>query len=235
MNLTKNIIINHRRFIFFNFYKSYSTSKVDSIHKVQDSQNRTELIEYKFNWGIGNKYTEHNKTRVGRNIPKNPKVVTISSDYFNIEDKFEHCKVVFDEVNEQWEVLWLEYNKLNGKPFPISKFGLQTSKSKSLEFANFINDKLKESSSTHTSDTDNAHNSNNIENSNAVTPEHTSTDPTPTPESLKDSNSDRNIIFDHVLQCWVGLGRRGNRPIARAFSADYHGYEKSKELSKNKL
>uniref|UniRef100_A0A3B0MLM5 Uncharacterized protein n=1 Tax=Theileria annulata TaxID=5874 RepID=A0A3B0MLM5_THEAN len=232
MNLAKNIIIRNRRFIFLDFYKFYSNSKGDSIHKVPDSQSHTGLIEYKFNWGIGNTYTEHSKTRVGRKFAKNPKVVTISSDYFNIEEEFERCKVVFDEVNEQWEVLWIEFNKLNGKPFPISKYGIQTSKLKSIEFANFINDKLKNTNSVHTCDNNKAYNSKEIESSNSVNLEHTSSDRTCVPE---DSNTENNIIFDNVLQCWVGLGRRGSRPICRAFSEDYHGYEKSKELSKNKV
>nr|PVC51544.1 hypothetical protein MACL_00001480 [Theileria orientalis] len=173
--------------------------------------NNVKLVEYTFNWGVGNKYIEQSRNRLDspcliqnfRIRPTHKKkvtTVTIPSNYFDVTDKFENCKLVFDEVNEQWEVLWLEYNKLNGKPFPVKKHGIQASKRQAIEFAKEINDKL------NNSDGNNHH---------------------------KNSNEDKNISFDNVLQCWVGLGRAGSRPIARAYSADYHGFENSKDLSKN--
>ncbi|UKJ90434.2 hypothetical protein MACJ_001367 [Theileria orientalis] len=172
--------------------------------------NNIKLVEYTFNWGVGNKYIERSGNRLDspcsiqffRIRPTHKKkvtTVTIPSNYFDVTDKFENCKLVFDEVNEQWEVLWLEYNKLNGKPFPVKKHGIQASKHQAIEFAKEINDKL-----------------NNSDGNNYY----------------KHSNEDKNIYFDNVLQCWVGLGRAGSRPIARAYSADYHGFETSKDLSK---
>ncbi|UKK02032.2 hypothetical protein MACK_001386 [Theileria orientalis] len=173
--------------------------------------NNIKLVEYTFNWGVGNKYIEQSRNRLDSQFSikifrirptHNKKVttVTIPSNYFDVTDKFENCKLVFDDVNEQWEVLWLEYNKLNGKPFPVKKHGIQASKDQAIKFAKEINDKL------NNSDVNNYY---------------------------KHSNEDKNISFDNVLQCWVGLGRAGSRPIARAYSADYHGFENSKDLSKN--
>lgn len=60
-------------------------------------------------------------------------------DYFQPPDILESCKIVYDTTNEQWEVLWHEFGKLNGKPFPIKKYGMEAAKIEAINFANDLN------------------------------------------------------------------------------------------------
>lgn len=122
--------------------------------------------------------------------------VSIRSDYFSCDREFEHCKVVYDRLNEQWEVLWTEFGKINGKPFPVKKFGIEESKAESITFAEQLNERLSSQK-----------------------------------KDEKEDATEPGLTFDHTLHCWVALGRKGSRPVARAFSAEYHGYEKARELA----
>ncbi|CDR97107.1 hypothetical protein, conserved [Babesia bigemina] len=128
--------------------------------------------------------------------------VSLYEGYFDCDRKFQHCKIAYDRLNEQWEVLWTEFGKLNGKPFPVKKFGVEASKAESIAFAEeldvrhtFMQRRLSEELKDN---------------------------PEPPKSALF---AEPGVTFDHTLHCWVALGRVRGRPAARAFSADYHGYE----------
>lgn len=40
----------------------------------------------------------------------------------------------WDKVNEAWEVLWYEHNKLNGKPFLVRHHGINGAKKAAMAF-----------------------------------------------------------------------------------------------------
>eukprot|EP00397_Hematodinium_sp_SG-2012_P063624 GEMP01088239.1.p1 GENE.GEMP01088239.1~~GEMP01088239.1.p1 ORF type:complete len:126 (+),score=28.06 GEMP01088239.1:419-796(+) len=56
--------------------------------------------------------------------------MTVRNDYF--EEPNEHIK--WEPLNEAWEVYWYEHHKLNAKPFPVKKFGIEASKVEAIKF-----------------------------------------------------------------------------------------------------
>ena len=90
-------------------------------------------IQHVFRWGVGNKFRSINANRFTPVHHARPKEVTIREDYFESPNK---DVIKFDTVNEQWEVFWYENNKLNAKPFPIKKFGIEQSKTEAIKFMN---------------------------------------------------------------------------------------------------
>lgn len=94
--------------------------------------------QHVFRWGIGNKFRSLNANRYTPVHHPRPKEVTVRFDYFQSPD---NSAIQYDSLNEQWEVFWYEYNKLNAKPFPVKKFGIEESKAEAMKFLN----ELKES------------------------------------------------------------------------------------------
>ena len=64
-----------------------------------------------------------------------PKRVSLPADYFVSGVS----SLVYEPLNEAWEVYFYENNKKSSKPFPIKKWGVRTAKEKATEFA----DKMK--------------------------------------------------------------------------------------------
>lgn len=86
-------------------------------------------IQHVFKWGVGNAFRSQSKNRFTPVHHARPKEVTIPETYFEGEGP-----VQFDKLNEQWEVFWVENHKLNAKPFPVKKFGVEESKREALDF-----------------------------------------------------------------------------------------------------
>lgn len=80
--------------------------------------------QHVFRWGVGNKFRSINANRFTPVHHARPKEVTVRIDYFDSP----HEAVRYDSLNEQWEVFWFEHSKLNAKPFPVKKFGIEQSK-----------------------------------------------------------------------------------------------------------
>lgn len=83
-----------------------------------------------FRWGVGNKFRSVNANRFTPVHHARPKEVTVREDYFESPDR----AVKYDSVNEQWDVFWYENHKLNAKPFPVKKIGIEQSKQEALKF-----------------------------------------------------------------------------------------------------
>lgn len=83
-----------------------------------------------FRWGIGNKFRMINANRFMPVHKERPKEVTVREDYFESDNP----NIVWEDLNECWEVYWYEHNKLNAKPFPVKKFGIEFCKVKAFEF-----------------------------------------------------------------------------------------------------
>ncbi len=90
--------------------------------------------QHVFRWGIGNKFRSVNANRFTPVHHARPKEVTIREDYFESPDS----SIWYDSVNEQWEVYWYENHKLNAKPFPIKKFGVEASKLEAIKFLDHL-------------------------------------------------------------------------------------------------
>jgi AP2 domain len=97
--------------------------------------------EHIFRWGVGNNYELKNKIRHLPPYKPRPTRVTIPEEYF----KSESPNIRFDFLNEQWEVFWWEYEKLNAKPFPVKKYGVELSKREAASYER----KLKEERKMH--------------------------------------------------------------------------------------
>ena len=87
-------------------------------------------IQHVFRWGVGNKFRSINANRFTPVHHARPKEVTVRADYFDSP----HEAVRYDTLNEQWEVFWFEHSKLNAKPFPVKKFGIEQSKTEAESF-----------------------------------------------------------------------------------------------------
>ncbi|AFZ79374.1 hypothetical protein BEWA_022220 [Theileria equi strain WA] len=176
---------------------------------VEEAESKSDrLIPHIFRWGVGNRHVAQSKNRYRPTHKERNTTVSIRANYFELDLTFEKCKIVYDETNEHWEVLWHEHGKLNGKPFPIKKYGIEASKIEAISFAKTLNERLKSQPDPDDLEQD-IHG--NIASSQGV---------------------EKGVTFDRILQSWVGLGRVGTRPTARAFSADYHGYENAKHMAK---
>lgn len=89
-----------------------------------------------FRWGIGNKFRMFNKNRFTPVHKPHPKEVNVRDDYYETDN----TDIIWEELNEAWEVHWYEHNKLNAKPFPVKKFGVERAKREAWKFY----DELKE-------------------------------------------------------------------------------------------
>ncbi|KAK1932850.1 hypothetical protein X943_001102 [Babesia divergens] len=157
---------------------------------------KSKLVHHVFRWGVGNAFRSHSKNRFKPTHSERNTAASIPEEYFSCSREFDHCKIAYDGLNEQWEVLWNEFGKVNGKPFPVKKFGIDAAKAESIAFAEELNKRLSSKVSTEL-----------------------------------EPSKEAGLTFDHTLHCWVALGRVGNRPAARAFSAEYHGYENARRMA----
>lgn len=83
-----------------------------------------------FRWGVGNRFRMENKNRFMPVHKPHPKEVTVRDDYY----KSENANVRWENMNEAWEVYWYENRKLNAKPFPVKKFGIERAKVEAFAF-----------------------------------------------------------------------------------------------------
>ena len=86
--------------------------------------------QHTFRWGVGNAFRSVTANRLSPVHLPRPKEVTLRTDYFESP----HEAVQFDTLNEQWEVFWYEHNKMNAKPFPVKKFGVEPAKEAAVAF-----------------------------------------------------------------------------------------------------
>ena len=92
---------------------------------------RTEgFRQHVFKWGVGTTHSLRNRLKQLPPTQPHPKEKNISDDYFDPPTS----NIKWCNVNEQWEVFWFEYEKLNAKPFPVRKFGVERAKSEALAF-----------------------------------------------------------------------------------------------------
>lgn len=59
-----------------------------------------------------------------------PKEVVVRDDYYESDNP----NIVWENLNEAWEVYWYENKKLNAKPFPVKKYGVERSKREAAAF-----------------------------------------------------------------------------------------------------
>jgi len=83
-----------------------------------------------FRWGIGNKFRSLSKNRYSPVHKERPKEVVVRDDYYDSDNP----NIKWENLNESWEVYWYEHNKLNAKPFPVKKFGVERAKREAFEF-----------------------------------------------------------------------------------------------------
>jgi len=83
-----------------------------------------------FRWGVGNRFRAINANRFSPVHEERAREMTVRNDYFEAPN--EHIK--WEPLNEAWEVFWYEHHKLNAKPFPVKKFGIEQSKREALAF-----------------------------------------------------------------------------------------------------
>lgn len=86
--------------------------------------------QHKFRWGIGNRFRANSQNRFSPVHLERPKEVSIREDYFENDNP----NIVWESLNETWEVYWYEHNKLNAKPFPVKKFGIELCKKEAFAF-----------------------------------------------------------------------------------------------------
>ncbi|CRH00024.1 transcription factor with AP2 domain(s), putative [Plasmodium relictum] len=90
----------------------------------------SDFVQYVFKWGIGNKFRSDPENRFHPVHLSRSKEVTIRKNYFDSVNE----NIKYEELNEQWEVFWYENNKLNAKPFPIKKYGIEAAKKEAIKF-----------------------------------------------------------------------------------------------------
>lgn len=93
-------------------------------------KNDTPSQQRVFRWGIGNRFRAINANRFSPVHEERPREMTVRDDYF--EEPNEHIK--WEPLNEAWEVYWYEHHKLNAKPFPVKKFGIEQCKREAIAF-----------------------------------------------------------------------------------------------------
>mmetsp|Transcript_99 Transcript_99/g.275 ORF Transcript_99/g.275 Transcript_99/m.275 type:complete len:248 (-) Transcript_99:54-797(-) len=77
-----------------------------------------------FRWGVGNHFRSQCANRFTPTHAQHPMEITVRDDYYESDN----TDIMWDELNEGWEVFWYENNKLNAKPFPVKKYGLERAK-----------------------------------------------------------------------------------------------------------
>ena len=89
-----------------------------------------------FRWGVGNAFRSASVNRYSPVHHERPKELTVRDDYYDTDNN----AIQWEPLNEAWEVFWYEHGKLNAKPFPVKKFGLERAKTEAIKFY----DELKE-------------------------------------------------------------------------------------------
>ncbi|KAI4838281.1 AP2 domain transcription factor [Plasmodium brasilianum] len=103
-----------------------------NIDKIVSPEKREKslFVQHVFKWGIGNKFRSDPENRFHPVHLNRSKEVTIRKSYFDSDNE----NIKYEELNEQWEVFWFQNNKLNAKPFPIKKYGIEAAKKEAIKF-----------------------------------------------------------------------------------------------------
>lgn len=119
------------------FQSNCITNKIETNELIQQNQlnsdeidKHNEYIQHVFKWGIGNRFRADPENRYHPVHLSRAKEVTVRKDYFNPVNS----NIIYEKLNEQWEVFWYEHNKLNAKPFPIKKYGIEAAKKEAIKF-----------------------------------------------------------------------------------------------------
>merc|ERR1719191_1761953 len=83
-----------------------------------------------FRWGVGNKFRALPGNRFRPTHMPHPKEITVPDDYYDSPDP----AIIWEDLNEFWEVYWYEHGKLNARPFPVKKHGLFAAKKAAIEY-----------------------------------------------------------------------------------------------------
>lgn len=83
-----------------------------------------------FQWGIGNRFRMVSANRYMPTSAPHPQEATVRDDYYDSDNP----NVVWEELNEAWEVYWYENHKLNARPFKVKKFGIERAKVTAFQF-----------------------------------------------------------------------------------------------------
>uniref|UniRef100_A0A7S1FHN7 AP2/ERF domain-containing protein n=1 Tax=Noctiluca scintillans TaxID=2966 RepID=A0A7S1FHN7_NOCSC len=83
-----------------------------------------------FRWGIGNKFREQRKNRFIPAHAPHPMESVVRDEYYQSDNP----DIIWEELNEAWEVYWFENNKANARPFPVKKFGIERAKVAAFSF-----------------------------------------------------------------------------------------------------
>ncbi|KEP66188.1 UNVERIFIED_CONTAM: AP2 domain transcription factor AP2VIIb-2 [Hammondia hammondi] len=91
---------------------------------------REGMIQFVFQWGIGNSFRAVSANRFRPVHAARPKEVSIHPSYFESP----HPCVIWEPLNEAWEVYFYENLKKSAKPFPVKKFGIARAKREAVCF-----------------------------------------------------------------------------------------------------
>lgn len=83
-----------------------------------------------FEWGVGNKFRMQDRNRFMPVHKPHPMERMVRDDYYDSDNP----NIMWEELNEAWEVYWYANNKLNAKPFPVKKFGIERAKREAFAF-----------------------------------------------------------------------------------------------------
>lgn len=89
-----------------------------------------------FKWGIGNRFRSNAENALRPVHKARPHMVSVRSDYYDrpLSEADGRDHIEWDNLNEAWEVFWFEHGKLNAKPFPVKKFGVEPAKLEAIAF-----------------------------------------------------------------------------------------------------
>lgn len=83
-----------------------------------------------FRWGIGNKFRMQSQNRFMPVHKARNQECMVRDDYYQSDNP----NIYWDELNETWEVQWFEHSKLNAKPFPVKKYGVERARQEAASF-----------------------------------------------------------------------------------------------------
>lgn len=83
-----------------------------------------------FRWGVGSRWRQQGVNRFTPVHKEHAKEVMVRDDYYEIDNP----NIMWEDLNEAWEVYWYENNKLNAKPFPVKKYGVEQAKKEAAAF-----------------------------------------------------------------------------------------------------
>lgn len=153
-----------------------------------------------FRWGIGNKFRMQSKNRFSPVHKPHPTQVTIRDDYYESDNP----DIIWENLNESWEVHWYEHSKLNSRPFMVKKFGIERAKREAFEFWEALGEAGRRG------------------------------DRSATLKMEAQQPGEPGIFFDYRMQGWVSLFWRAGRPVARTYSARKWGFDGAKMLAEAK-